>query len=451
MEPEDAHLKLSDLTREIQAIVEGAFADRTFWVIADITNHTFKFSTSVHYFDLVEKDNNSSAISAKVACRAWGNASVKISNFEKITGQKFENNINVLVLVSVGFKSAYGLQLHLLDIDSTYTLGHFEKQRAATLERLVSANPDSIRKIGNVYYTKNKSLSFGSVLQRIALITSSTSAGYQDFMHILETNSPGYRYDVSPYFTLVQGEVNTKGFVRKLIEIFESGVPYDAVVIIRGGGAQTDFLLFDNYELSRAIAKFPIPIIIGIGHHKNESISDLMAHTSTNTPTKAAELLIAHNRMFEESVLNAQKEIIIRTQKIFSWHSNKLNSLKSHLASDVFGLLQGHQRSLINLSASITAFPRMILSGHLRVLTSMAISIEPNVSALIKAEQSNLVHYTSLVNSMSPQNILNKGFAILKVNGKIVNNADQVEPGTELRIQMAAQEITSVVTSKRTI
>jgi exodeoxyribonuclease VII large subunit len=451
MEKVDVHLKLSQLTKQIQGTIEGAFADKTFWVIADVTSHVFKLSTSVHYFDLVEKEKNSSAISAKMPCRAWGNASVKISNFEKVTGQKFENNINVLVLVSVGFKAAYGLQLHLLDIDSTYTLGHFEKQKTATLERLLSQNPQSIRRVDNVYHTKNKSLKFNSVLQRIALITSSTSAGYQDFIHTLETNALGYRYTVSDYFTLVQGEANARSFVRKLIEIYESGVPYDAVVIIRGGGAQTDFLMFDNYELSRAIAKFPIPVITGIGHHKNETISDLMAHTSTNTPTKAAELLLAHNRLFEETIINAQRHIIIKTQKTFSLHSSKLNTLKSQLASDVFGVLQAHQRRLLSLSGSISAFPRMILTGNHRALASMASSIEPNINALIQAKRTTLSHYSSLINLMSPQTILNKGFAILKINDKILSSADQVEQGMELNIQMATQEIKSIVTSKRTI
>jgi exodeoxyribonuclease VII large subunit len=451
MERADVHLKLSELTKEIQKAVEGSFARRTFWVIADVSNHVFKFGTSVHYFDLVEKDKNSSALSAKMACRAWGSASVKISNFEKSTGQKFENNINVLVLVSVGFKAAYGLQLQLLDIDSSYTLGHFEKQRTATLEKLLEANPESIRKVGTLYFTRNKGLKFRSVLQKIALITSSTSAGYQDFMHTLETNTLGYRYAVSNYFTMVQGESNAKTFVRKLIEIYESGIEYDAIVIIRGGGAQSDFLMFDNYELSRAIAKFPIPVITGIGHHKNETISDLMAHTSTNTPTKAAELLIAHNRAFEEMVINAQKGIIIKTQKTFLQHSNQLNALKSHLASDVFSVLQGHQRRLLSLSASISAFPRMTLKGKYKALASIAIGMAPNANALIEARRTTLAHYSSLINSMSPQNILNKGFAILKVNNKIINSADQLEIGTELSIQMATQEITSTVNSKRTI
>lgn len=451
MERPDLHLKLSELTKEIERAVVGSFANRTFWVIADVSNHVFKFSTSVHYFDLVEKDKNSSALSAKMACRAWGNASVKIANFEKVTGQRFENNINILVLVSVGFKAAYGLQLQLLDIDSTYTLGHFEKQRTATLERLVAANPESIRRVGTLYITRNKELKFRRVLQKIALITSNTSAGYQDFMHTLETNTLGYRYAVTTYFTLVQGEANAKSFVRKLIEIYKSGKEFDAVVIIRGGGAQSDFLLFDNYELSRAIAKFPIPVVTGIGHHKNETISDLMAHTSTNTPTKAAELLIAHNRAFEETVLNAQKQIIIRTQKTFLQHSNKLNALKSDLASDVFGVLQGHQRKLLSLSASISAFPRMTLMGKHRALTSIATGLAPNVQALIQVRRTTLDHYLSLINTMSPQNILNKGFAILKVKNKIINNADQLEIGTELSIQMSTEEITSIVTSKRTI
>ena len=442
-------IKLSELTQSIQRTLEHSFSDHLFWVIADVTNHTFKFSSTVHYFDLVEKDSRSSAILARMSARAWGTASAKLANFEKETGQKFENNINVLVLVSVNFSGAFGLQLNLYDIDSTYTLGHFERQRKATLDKLVIENPDFISRIGDEYITKNKQLEFHPVIQKLAVITSATSAGYQDFVHTLETNANGYKFEIHDYFTLVQGEANASVFVSKLIEIYASGIHFDAVVIIRGGGAQTDFLIFDNYLLSRAIAKFPIPIITGIGHHKNQTITDLMAHSVTNTPTKAAEFILAHNRRFEELLIAAHKRIVIKTQQVFSHHTNNLNQQKTKLLKDVFRLLHGHQRTLMNLSGSLSAMPPLILKNRSRDLEMVSQTLGLKTNELFTTQRNKLAHYTSLVNMMNPQNILNKGFAIVMVDGRIINNSEEVGIGSELQIQMATEELTAKITTKK--
>jgi exodeoxyribonuclease VII large subunit len=445
----DKPLKLSELTRNIQKTLEGSFGDQTFWVIADVTNHTFKVSSSVHYFDLVEKDLNSSAIVARMSARAWGVASAKILNFEREAGQRFENNINVLVLLSVNFSSSFGLQLSLHDIDPTYTLGHFERQRKATLDKLVDQNPEFISRIGNEYQSRNKSLQFNMVIQKVAVITSDTSAGYQDFVHTLASNAFSYKFLVQDYFTVVQGEANARIIINKLIEIYQSAVEYDAVVIIRGGGAQTDFLIFDDYQLARAVAKFPIPVITGIGHHKNQTVVDLMAHSVTNTPTKAAEFILFHNRQFEDLIVHTQKRLIIKTQQIFAYQNNNLNQLKSNLLKDVFRLLHGHQRALMNLSGSIAVLPRFILSNRKKDLTATVATLIAESKALFIRQDIKVNHFSALIKMMSPQNILNKGFAIIKQAGKIISDARKIEPGSEVQIQMANEELTAEITSKK--
>jgi exodeoxyribonuclease VII large subunit len=444
-------LKLSELTRNIQKTLERSFADQTFWVIADVTNHTFKLSSSVHYFDLVEKDTNSTAIVARMSGRAWGPAAGKILKFERESGQRFENNINVLVLVSVNFNPSFGLQLNLHDIDPTYTLGHFERQRKATLDKLVEMNPEFISRIGHEYQSRNKNLLFRTVIQKIAVITSDTSAGYQDFIHTLATNAFSYKFLVKDYFTLVQGEANAKIVINKLVDIHQSGIDFDAVVIIRGGGAQTDFLIFDDYQLARAVAKFPVPVITGIGHHKNQTVVDLMAHSVTNTPTKAAEFIIFHNRQFEELIIHAQKRIIIKTQQIFSFHNDNLNQLKSNLLRNVFRLLHGHQRVLMNLSGSISALPRFILNNKKKDLHASIASLLAASKEVFIRQDNKLIHFSALVKMMSPQNILNKGFAIIKLQNNIISEARQIEVGSEVQIQMASEELTANITSKKTL
>lgn len=446
-----AAIRLSELATQIRQAIDGVFGNRTFWVIADVSSHTYKSQTNYHYFELVEKDKGSAKILSKIAGRAWGNAAVNISNFEQATGQKFQNDINVLVQVAVQYNPAFGLQLNLLDIDTSFTLGLFEQQRKETLARLLRENPDFIQKAGEQYFTRNGSLPLNRVLQRIAVISSATSAGYQDFKHTLENNTFGYRFTIDDYFTPVQGEANARQFLSKIVEVFQSGKPYDTLVIIRGGGAQTDFLIFDNYELSRAIAKFPIPVITGIGHQKNETIADLMAHTATKTPTKAAELIIAHNRAFEENLMGLQKMMLIKTYQLINYHKDRLAQLNQTTISTSRGLLHEQHLNIINLSRMVLSNPRIILSNRKKDLSNIIGNIQSYNRMYFANKRGYIGHFQSVVRLMSPQNILNKGFAILKVNGKIAGNADEIEAGTELTVRLAATEIKTTVITKSAI
>lgn len=446
-----AAMRLSELTNQIRQAIDGVFGNRTFWVIADITSHTYKEQSNYHYFELVEKDKSAAKILTKIAGRAWGNAAINISNFEQATGQKFKNDINVLVQVSVQYNPAFGLQLNLLDIDTSFTLGRFEQQRKETLEKLIRENPGFISKTGDQYQTRNNSLVLNKVVQHIAVISSATSAGYQDFKHTLEHNTFGYHFQVDDYFTLVQGETNAKQFLTKIVEVFQSGKAYDALVIIRGGGAQTDFLMFDNYELSRAIAKFPVPVITGIGHQKNETIADLMAHTATKTPTKAAELLIAHNRAFEESILSLQKMALIKTYQLINYHKDRLANLNQTTISTTRNLLHEQHRAIMTLSRMVLTNPKIMMANRQKDLSNVIGNLQAYSRMYFANKTGYIGHFQSVVRLMSPQNILNKGFAILKVNGQIASNADAIEPGTQLTVRLASTEIKATVNSKTTL
>ena len=216
------HIRLSELNGKINDTIKNAFSTTTFWVIADITNHSFGAQKNYHHFELVEKDPNSNSILAKISGKAWGNGSIKISNFEKVTGQKFTDNINVLINVSIQYHPVYGLQVDINDIDSNFTLGVLEQQRQATLEKLITENPEFINKVGDTYITKNNQLKFNAVIQRIAVISSKTSAGGEDFKHTLLNNPFGYKFFIDDYFTAVQGESNADQFLSKIIEVFNS-------------------------------------------------------------------------------------------------------------------------------------------------------------------------------------------------------------------------------------
>ena len=446
--PSLPYIRLSELNGKISEAISTAFANASFWVIADVTNHTFKASKNYHYFELVEKDPDANQPIARISGTAWGKGALNIERFERITGQRFTNNINVLVNVSVQYHPVFGLRLNMNDIDINFTLGVLEQQRQATLERLVGENPDFIRKEGDVYITRNSQLLLPLVIQRVAVISSATSAGAEDFRHTLLNNPYGYQFFIDDYFTAVQGENNARGFLDKIIEVFNSGNPYDALVITRGGGAQTDFLIFDNYHIGRAVAKFPIPVITGIGHQKNETITDLMAHTQTKTPTQAAEFIIARNKTFEENLLRWQKNIVIRSQQIFSVRQQALALLNSTVVNKTRDLLFAGKSELVNISSQLLSRPKIILYNRFHDIASLVGNIRTFKSQYLKNQSGYLQHYHSVIRMMAPDNILKKGFAIVKIGDRITGNPDDIAVGEEIDIILSDTLIKSTVTKK---
>jgi exodeoxyribonuclease VII large subunit len=443
------HLRLSQLTAAVSAAVSKAFAQQRFWVVADVTSHTFKADSDYHYFDLVEKDPNSNRLIAKISAKAWGSGSDSIANFELITGQRFTNNIQVLVHVSVQYHAVYGLQLNLIDIDVHFTLGVLEQQRLATLEKLLLENPDFIEKAGELYITHNKRLPLPRVIQRIAVVSSKTSAGWQDFRHTLENNPNRYNFFIDDYFTVVQGEANVQQLVDRLVDVFRSGKPYDAAVIIRGGGSQTDFLIFDHYLVGKAIAKFPIPVITGIGHQKNETIADLMAHLATKTPTKAAEFIINHNRTFEEALTAFQKNIIIRSQQQFSGGFQLLGQLQGVIVNQSKSILYGRTIELMTAAAALSTKPQSIVYNKTNDLGQIAANIRTFKGIYFKNQQGYLAHLTTMIRVLSPESALNRGFAIVKVGRRITGDPEQLVIGQDVEILMRQKVITATVKSNK--
>lgn len=424
----DAPRRLSELTALIAGVLAGRFAGQTYWVVADVTNHTFRAEKNYHYFDLVEKDPDSRAIIARMRVSAWGKGSLSIGAFQQATGQRFTNNINVLVNVSVDFHAAYGLQLVLNAVDVNFTLGVLEQQRQATLDRLVRENPAEISFIEGLYATQNKGLRLKQAVRRVAVISSPTSAGWQDFHHTLEHNPMGYRIAIDDYFTVVQGENNANQILSCLERIRSAAAPYDCVVIVRGGGAQTDFLIFDDYDLGLAVATYPLPIITGIGHQKNETITDLMAHTQTKTPTKAAEFILAHNQAFEEALLRLQKKVVITAQQLLAARFKVLAQMNAGVVN--------HARELIFNGGQALLLARARLSGEVRFF--------------LQKKAGGLAHYDSVIKLVSPENTLKRGFVMVRTpSAGIVTGAASLEPGQPVDLVFHDSTVTATVITKK--
>ena len=375
-----------------------------------------------------------------------------------------------MVKVSVEFHSSFGFQLILKDIDQSFTLGNLEKQRRLTLERLVNENPAFVQRVGDEYHTKNKSILFSKVIQTIAIIGSPNSDGYVDFTHTINSSQYNYKFAIDIYQSSVQGAEAEKELINKLVAIHQSGRKYDCVVIIRGGGARADFVVFDSYNLARAVAKFPIPIITGIGHHKDVSIVDLLVKASTKTPTKVAEFILAHNRSFEESVIQSQKFIVIRAQQLLGNAQQKLNftnvsvmnqsSVFLNLLKDKLSnynqsivnqsktILYKRQTNLVSLLNQLLSKPQIVTANKKNNLQNITNNLHSFTAKFLSNQKGYLSHFESLIKIMSPQNILKKGFAIVSNKQKILKNANSIEVGNELTITMETFHIQTKVLSK---
>jgi exodeoxyribonuclease VII large subunit len=468
MEP-DQHIRLSQLNERIQDTINSRFKGQTYWVVADVTNHSFKADKKIHYFELVEKSEKDSTITAKIMGKSWGTGALRILDFEIATGQRFTNNLHVLVHISVDYHPLYGLSINLLDIDSSFMLGILEQQRNATLARLVREN-DYIWKEGEEYSTLNSRMKLPEVIQRVAVISSSSSAGNEDFRHTMVHNDFGYVFQIDDYHTVVQGDNNAKLFLNRLIDVYNTGIPYDAIVITRGGGSQSDFLIFDNYSIARAVAKFPIPVITGIGHQKNVSITDLMAHTHTKTPTKAAEFIIAHNRSFEESILALQRTIAIKSQNLFLGHYKELSQMKNAVLHNAAALAASHAKQLDSIREQICrnsgavlhenqkkllvagqkAFqrPTMVLVERKGELLQLRNAVKTFTNAYLRRQKLTLEHHHKTIQMMSPQNILRKGYAIIRVKDAIASSAESIHQGDDIEVILKDARLISTVKEK---
>lgn len=441
-------LPLSELTYLLEAAIKDRFEGQNYWVIAEISGHKWQSTKGFHYFDLVEKQAGSAGLKAKISAAAWTTGARQIDSFEKTTGQRFTDGLQVLIKVSVDYSPVYGLKLTLLDIDAGYTIGQLEQQKQATLQRLLTECSGYIQKVGEQYITANKQLKLPIVLQRIAVVTAQTSAGYQDFHHTLMHNQYGYQFFVDTYFTTVQGEVNASQIKERLLNVFTSGHAYDAVVIIRGGGAATDFLVFDTFALGQVTAKFPIPIITGIGHQHNETIVDLMAHTPLKTPTKVAEFLIAHNRHFEDRIRLLQNKLVVKSQQWVSDQKSELVSTERQLLHGAQACLHLFGRRLDALGNELTMKPAILFNSQRKDLANISHHLQFTSIRMLSHERDDMQGLEKLLQVLDPASILKRGFALVSYQGRIATDASLLPIGADLDVLLDNTIITTTIKAK---
>ena len=378
---------LSELCVEIQQVVENDLLER-YWVRAEIAS----LSARGHcYMELVEKADDN-MLAAKVRATCWSNVySLLSAYFVQETGQALRVGMQVLVEVSVTFHPVYGLSLNVWNIDPTYTQGDLAKQRQATIRRLTE---DGVMEL-------QQSLTLPTLVRKIAVISAADAAGYGDFCDQLQNNRFGVKYELELFAAVMQGDNAPKSIIKALNKIASEEEKWDIVVIIRGGGATTDLGCFDDYELASHCAQFPLPILSGIGHTRDMSIVDMVAHTSVKTPTAAAEWLIERVaeqvEVINQWVLRLQRA----TQQVVVQENNRLQ----------------------------TYLQRMSYSAQ----------------RLIMQEQNQLQIWAKTIELHSPKRIFKMGYSLTMSNGKPVMRKEDVKEGDMLKTYLQDGIVESVV------
>lgn len=318
-------IKLSELLDQIQDTVQTRFEGEAFWVEAQIMNVKKQVQSRRCYLTLEEYENGNKIAEARGVF--WANYYSQIENFEKITKQTFKDGINIICKVKVRYHKVYGLNLDIIQIDLAHTLGTLELERQQTLERLIKENPKTIQLFDGVYRTLNNLLPIPYVIGKIALITAPNSDGQRDFKHEIKQNKHQYTFTISEFLTTIQGD-NAHTLILEQLKLIEySKENFDVVAIVRGGGSQTDFKPFEDYELAKYVANFPIPIFTGIGHDRNQSIVDLMAREQ-KTPTKVASLFVERNFEFENKLIELKTTLFNLVKEQINNAKEELNNAK---------------------------------------------------------------------------------------------------------------------------
>ena len=328
-------LTLSALNGLVRSVVEEGLPLR-YWVTGELSEVR---ATSVGhcYIELVERDELTGEMVAKARGTIWSRVySLLRPYFLEQTGREFSVGLKVLLQVTVKFHELYGFSLDVCDIEPAYTIGDMARQRMLIVKRLTDEGVIDL----------NKELPFPLLPKRVAVVSSASAAGYGDFCDQLNNNMYGFRFAVSLFAAPMQGNKVEEGIIAALDAIASDAIPWDVVVIIRGGGATSDLSCFDTYDLANNCAQFPIPIITGIGHQRDDTLLDIVAHTRVKTPTAAAEVLIHTMLVQADRVASLQQAISEAATRTLTDERHRLQSLLHRLPSAATLLLQQQRHRL---------------------------------------------------------------------------------------------------------
>ena len=448
---------LLEVTRSIQKTLSERYK-QTYWIKAEM-NKLNHYSHSGHcYPELVEKKDGRAI--AQIKSILWRDNYRNINyRFLKVLNEPLKDGIKILFQASITFDPAHGLSLIIHEIDPSYTLGDIEKEKQETIKRLHTEG----------IFRTNKLIPVPLLPQRIAIISVETSKGYADFIKVLEQNAWGYKFFHHLFPSLLQGEKAKQSIIAQLQRIKKVRHHFDVVAIIRGGGGDIGLSCYNDYELAREIALFPIPVITGIGHATNETVVEMISHTNAITPTKIAEDLIQKFHNFSVPLRRAQDRIVERSRRMIVDEGQKFQSevklfrsVTERILAENRTRVREHVQSIHRQSVFLFRNEREYLSALRENMKKAAFifggtmkqMLKQSQLALLKESGSLLRNYNSDLDSiarnidnMSPANVLKRGYSITRLNGHALKNAGETKEGDLLETLLFDGQLFSIVES----
>ncbi len=387
------------------------------WVVAETTDVRINQHC---YLQLLEKNPKTGATVAKIKAIIWGNQFRFLNaRFKQVTGRDIGNDMKIMVCLSVNYSPQYGLTVVINDINPEFTLGDMERQRQEILNRLTQEGI-----IG-----QNKTVHVPPVLQRIAIVSAAGAAGYGDFMKQLTDNKYGVCFYPCLFQATMQGVKTVPTVLAALDKVEQNQHLFDCVVIIRGGGGTEELNSFDNYDLARRVATFPLPVIVGIGHERDITVLDYVAGIRVKTPTAAAEHIIlqaanalAHIGDLSNQVVSIARDYIARAKEQLSYYAGNLPIMAQRI-------IDTNTLRLQNFIQNIPLHVQRRIEGENAQLARQKDAIKNAVAQVKMKETMRLEALGDKIELLSPRKVMARGYTLTTCEGKIMTDAAQLEAG----------------------
>jgi exodeoxyribonuclease VII large subunit len=428
-----------------------------YWVMAEIAE--LKDNSAGHcYLELIEKNADEKNAKARVRAIIWSNRYRFLKAFfENSTGETLKEGLKVLVKIKVEYHELYGLSLIISDIDPAFTIGEMAIRRQLIIKRLEQEG----------ILTMNKDLSFPFVPQRIAIISSQNAAGYTDFINQLTSNSFGYVFYTALFESSLQGAETEQGVINALDRIALSSELFDLVTIIRGGGSQSDLSWFDNYNIAYHVTQFPLPVLTGIGHDKDVSVTDMVAYLSLKTPTAVADYIIDTISTTENEIIKTGSDIVDASRIIIEKNKTRINTsairifpvarimiggVKDRLSHRIIELNNRGKELIYKATLIPEKSKSRLLTSIKSLISEKGGSLERsryNISSatlsLITVNNVKVKSLEGTLQLLKPENVLQRGYSITSVNGKTIRDCSQVSEGDVIKTRFNDGAISSKV------
>ncbi len=446
---------LSDLGKSLRSVIERAYSS-TYWIKAEIAKLNYYPRSGHCYPELVEKTGN--LVQAQMRATIWAADFSRLNRqFLDVTGDKLKEGMSILFRASVDYHPVYGLALHIHEIEPAFTLGEMALEKTATITRL--------KKEG--IFQKNKELVLPILPKRVAVISVETSKGYHDFLNIISSKTEQYHIWHYLFPSVLQGDKAVEGIISQLRIIKKLMSRFDVVVLIRGGGGDIGLSCYDDYKLAREVAVFPLPVITGIGHSTNETVTEMVSWINKITPTDVAYFLLEKFIDFEKRIDNCARalksdgtafvnteqkklgflsaDLVQSTNQLLNLHNVFINNAAGLLVQGTKNLQATGREKVNNLSMQVLATPKQILFKERCDMDNRIFSLK----AAVKTKQANESNRIGVLENktrlLDPENVLKRGYSVTRFNDKVIRNASELKNGDTIKTKVYIGEITSEV------